>query len=433
MDFTVSKDRRYVQLESMVVDLETGIKFDLNHAHPSVVCEMFKNQFTHSYKYKLIETNQLFSKMKQLIYPLIQHDKNIVSEYEVRYGMNLIFESSDSFSYTTYKTIEESWDYVKTKMLEVFPITPSELIEGWLDDTWGAIKSGASAVWDKVKQGASWILNKGLPWFFEKLEGFLLNPVTIGVEVALTAIGVGKIAGAILWGALGIWKIYQLFTGKIENSIWSYLDIGVCLLGLLLTGGAAKAFGAAIKGTGRSIAKIAQLPGIKQLLQLLGKGISFISSMILKPIEWLAKNLGGTKVTEMINIAKNKIGEIVKKLQNTFGQAAKGPGLGKTTVQGVKTDVVNPLKTALKTKTKAELERAAFKGAKTGTAFALGMKGVEKYAESKAKEDENKLKQEKAKADQAIAQYASNDETLKQAAQTDMQALMAKFKEMDNQ
>jgi hypothetical protein len=61
------------------------------------------------------------------------------------------------------------------------------------------------------------------------------------------------------------------------------------------------------------------------------------------------------------------------------------------------------------------------------------MKGVEKYAESKAKEDENKLKQEKAKADQAIAQYASNDETLKQAAQTDMQALMAKFKEMDNQ
>ena len=90
MDFTVSKDRRYVQLESMVVDLETGIKFDLNHAHPSVVCEMFKNQFTHSYKYKLIETNQLFSKMKQLIYPLIQHDKNIVSEYEVRYGMNLM-------------------------------------------------------------------------------------------------------------------------------------------------------------------------------------------------------------------------------------------------------------------------------------------------------------------------------------------------------
>jgi len=260
-----------------------------------------------------------------------------------------------------------------------------------------------------------------------------LNPVTIGIEVALMAIGVGKIAGAILWGALGIWKIYQLFTGKIENSIWSYLDIGVCLLGLLLTGGAAKALGGAIKATGRSIAKLAKLPGIKQLLQLLGKGVSFISNMILKPIEWLAKTLGGSKVTEMINIAKNKIGEVVKKLQNAFSKAAEGPGLGKTIVQGVKTDVVNPLKTALKTKTAAELERAAFKGAKTGTAFALGMKGVEKYAESKAKEDENKLKQEKAKADQAIAQYASNDETLKQAAQTDMQALINKFKQMDNQ
>jgi hypothetical protein len=433
MDFTVSKDRRYIQLESMVVDLETGLKFDVNHAHPAVVCEMFKNQFTHSYKYQLMESKQLFSKMKKLIYPLIEHDKNIVSEYEVRYGMNLIFESSDTFNYSTYKTIEESWDYIKTKMLDVCPVTPSELLEGWLDDTWGAIKSGASAVWDKVKQAGSWILNKGLPWFFEKLESFLLNPVTIGFEVALSTIGVGKVAGAILWGALGIWKIYQLFTGKISNDIWSYLDIGVCLLGLLLTGGAAKALKAAIKGTGRSIAKLAKLPGIKQLIQVLSKGISFISSAILKPIEWLAKNLGGSKVTEMINVAKNKISEVVKKLQNTFSKAAEGPGLGKTTVQGVKTDIINPARTAFKTKSLADLERAAFKGAATGTAFAVGMKGVEKYAEKRAKQDEEKLKQEKAKADQAIAQYASNDETLKQAAQSDMQALINKFKEMDNQ
>ena len=40
--------------------------------------------------------------------------------------------------------------------------------------------------------------------------------------------------------------------------------------------------------------------------------------MIMKPIEWLAKNLGGPKVSEMINVAKNKISEVVKKLENAF-------------------------------------------------------------------------------------------------------------------
>ncbi len=59
MVFDVSKDRRYLQLENMVVDLETGIKFTLDSAHPAFICEMFKNQFTYSYKHKLIENNEL--------------------------------------------------------------------------------------------------------------------------------------------------------------------------------------------------------------------------------------------------------------------------------------------------------------------------------------------------------------------------------------
>ncbi len=53
MVFDVSKDRRYLQLENMVVDLETGIKFTLDSAHPAFICEMFKNQFAYSYKHKL--------------------------------------------------------------------------------------------------------------------------------------------------------------------------------------------------------------------------------------------------------------------------------------------------------------------------------------------------------------------------------------------
>jgi hypothetical protein len=326
-------------------------------------------------------------------------------------------------------------------MLDMLPITPNDLVEGWLGDTWDSIKSGASAVWDKtkevagkvwdsIKDAASWILNKGLPWFFEKLEGFLLNPVTIGVEVALTAIGVGKIAGAILWGVLGIWKIYQLATGKIKSDIWSYLDIGVCLLGLLATGGAAKALKAGIKSTGRSIAKLAKLPGIKQLIQLLAKGVSFIGNMIMKPIQWLTKTFGGPKINEMVNMAKNKLDDVVKKLTDAFNSAKQGPGIIKTAKQGIKTDITNPLKTALKGgKTAAELERAAFKGTLVGTSVGLGMMGIHKYADNKQKEAEKKEKE----TNKAMVDFASNDETMQQAASSEMQGLLNQFKTMDNQ
>ena len=47
MGFNISNDKRYLQFENIVVDLETGMRFDVDNVHPVIVCEMFKNQFKH--------------------------------------------------------------------------------------------------------------------------------------------------------------------------------------------------------------------------------------------------------------------------------------------------------------------------------------------------------------------------------------------------
>jgi hypothetical protein len=57
------------------------------------------------------------------------------------------------------------------------------------------------------------------------------------------------------------------------------------------------------------------------------------------------------------------------------------------------------------------------------------MMGIHKYADNKQKEAEKKEKE----TNKAMVDFASNDETMQQAASSEMQGLLNQFKTMDNQ
>lgn len=348
MNFNVSIDRKYIQVDNIILNTETGVKTNTLNPDLSIICEIFKDQFLFSYKNKLMERTKLFSSMKKLVYPLIKHDINLLQEYEVKYGMNLIYENINVINNYTYELIEESFDF---------------------------IKKGISNVGDKLKQVGSFILNKGLPVFFKKLEEILLNPIAIGVDVALTALGIGKVAGAILWGSLGIWKMYELSTGKMEDSIWSYLDIAVCFIGLIFTGASAKGLKSIIKAAGRDVGVLLKSPAIKPIMSLLGKGLNFISNALIKPIEWLVTKIGGPKIKEMVNLAKTKLKNVFDKLISFFNPAKGQKGIKGTISQGIKKDIIKPGQEALKNK--SALKSAAVKGTKWGAGTYGALKGIE--------------------------------------------------------
>lgn len=379
----LSKNQRYLQFDETIVDCNTGLRFNINEAHPAFVCELFKDQFTHAHKTGLMENIDLFSKMKSLIYPLIQHDGHLVMEYEVRYGMRVLTESEGP-SFTSIRLIEESWDFVKTKMLETLPLSKEELLEYWgekyinkavnyVKDTgkkiYNAGKKVVNAVIDSIASAAKWILNKGLPWFFNTLEKFLLSPVGIGLDVALTVIGVGKIASAVLWGSLGIWKLYEIFSGKTPligefwNDFWIVLDVAICFIGLLFTGGAAKALKAGVQSVGRNMGKLAKLPGIKTLVNLINRGASFVANGLGKSMDWLSKTIGG-KVGSVISTAKSNIVKFFEKLKNLVSQITNSSGSFR---KGVQQDIINPAKAAMKDP--KLLRTAAIKGTTAGLAF----------------------------------------------------------------
>jgi hypothetical protein len=292
-------------------------------------------------------------------------------------------------------------------MIDQFPL----IMEDWLDDVWGKTKEIAGNVIDKVKKAGTWILNKGLPWFFSKLESFLLSPVGIGVDVALTSIGIGKIATTVIWGALGAWKIYQLMSGQISNDIWSWLDIGICFIGLIFTGGVAEGLKATIKAAGRDITKLSK-GALRPIIQLLGKGINFIIKALAAPFEWLAKTFGSGKMTEVINLAKNGVSKVFTNLSKAL-ETKGGSELKKLAGKGLKQDITNPIKAAIKNP--SVISPALRKGAVTGLAFHGGMKAIEKGvgAYGEYKQGQNKKDVEK------IAKSLSDDQ-LKQSTSYDL-------------
>lgn len=418
-NFNITGDGRYLQMMGKIVDLHTNFSTDIDSPNPIFVCEMYKNQFTLAHKEGLFESTDLFKKMKELLYPMMGQNTSYIMEYEVRYGSKLIFESEDKLR--TEQLISESWDFVKSKIYD-----QTIVIEGYWDDfksgvsdvankvgnaassAWDATKSAASSAWDTAKentakswekiktvggqfldkavdatkQAASWVINKGLPWFFQTLEEFLISPVGIGLDIALTSIGVGKVATGILWGAILAWKVYLLATGKSDaSSLMTYLDLAICAVGIGFSG-AAKGLRVTVKAAGANIAKLGAKV-LQPIFGVLSKGAGGLLKIMIKPLEWIA-SIFGPKASALITTFKTRIGGIFDSMQAAITKAAgsQAPSLTSTVGKGIRQDIINPAAAAIAGKGPVSLGKAAMKGTTAAAAFYGGEKLLHKGMET---------------------------------------------------
>jgi len=427
-NFNITGDGRYLQMMGKIVDLHTNFSTDIDSPNPIFVCEMYKNQFTLAHREGLFESTDLFKKMKELLYPMMGQNTSYIMEYEVRYGSKLIFESEDKLR--TEQLISESWEFVKSKIYD-----QTIVIEGVWDDlksgatnlankvgsaassawdatksaassAWDATKSAASSAWDATKsagskvldaakQAASWVINKGLPWFFQTLEDFLISPVGIGLDIALTSIGVGKVATGILWGAILAWKVYLLASGKSDaSSLMTYLDLAICAVGIGFSG-AAKGLRVAVKAAGKNIAKLGAKV-LQPIFGVLSKGAGGLLKIMIKPLEWIA-SIFGPKASALITTFKTKISGIFESMNAAITKAAgsQAPSLTSTVSKGIRQDIINPAAAAIAGKGPVSLGKAALKGTTAAAAFYGGEKllhkGMETYGDE-VKQGINKVK-----------------------------------------
>jgi hypothetical protein len=244
---------------------------------------------------------------------LINEDLNVedkqffLFELENKLKIDLLVESIDD----TIIVTEQAWDWVKDKA----------------GKAWDSTKSGVKWVGDKLSDVGSYLWNKGLPWFFDKLREFCYSPVGIGLDVALTVAlpAAGKVAMSVVWGALLLWEVKELIDKgpdfeRIMNVIFA--AIGVLVPALSKAGklaiGTSKSLGAVPKASRGIITKILNT----------GKGmIGKIISVAGKGAEWLASLFGQG--------AKSWVSGILKSLESTLTKVFNS--VGKKMVGGRRT------------------------------------------------------------------------------------------------
>jgi hypothetical protein len=321
----ISKDGKFIIYNNLI----SGIGEKTKELEFNSLIEVFKKQSFFLYENKEWGNSDLITLGRKLIYE-INNSSDIILEYEKRF-QNLITESIIPY----VELNEQVWDWIKNKT-------------GQATD-WIKNKTGQATDWIK-NQGLAWI-KKGVSTFFNSIRSFLYSPAGIAVDVALTAIGVGKVASMVVWGALLCWEIYEM-TQKGVN-FETVMNVLFAAVGILIP--ALAKTGKVTTASAKNIEQLAKTSVGGKLLSTFKSGLSAILNGITKGIEWLS-GIFGSKIKSIVSGAlsgfKGKFNEIIKFLTpksaltgkkittSMVGQAAlKGVGTG-LMVHGV-TDLID--------------------------------------------------------------------------------------------
>ena len=302
-EIQISKDGKFIVYDDLIHEMGVGTR----KIEFGVILEIFKTQSLFLYENKQWDNNTLISIGRKLIYE-IDNTSDIILEYEKKF-QNLLTESVVS-----YRELNEGlWDWLKEK--------------------------GSQAVnWAKEK--ANTLIKGGWAYFFNKLRDVLNHPAAIAADVALTAIGVGKVPMMVIWGALLVWELKEL----IENGINfdTVMNVIFAAVGVLVPA-LSKAGKVATKGI-KNVEQLAKTSIGGKLLTTFTNGFSKIINGIADGVKWLS-GVFGSKVQSLvsgaINNFKSKFNDIVKFLTPKSSLTGKkvttsmvGSGLQKGAVAG---------------------------------------------------------------------------------------------------
>jgi len=365
--------------------------------NPKDEVKKFFSFLKENYINEIFNSNVLLEQTPKVTTPVKPTQTNVMSQQAKQYALNIMallrkaFDGVGTDEVLAKQTIfkikdKQTLDFINSLIAkQITPKYPKiKNLKDWINDEMSDIdRNSYKSLWDHLGKlgykgynkndflaatgkgdvvgaigaGFTWLKDKGLPWFMEKLRDALGSTAGAILQQLLDYTGVGAIGVTVLWAVLTLFDVSQIASGV---GTWAKLIFSV--LGLLTAGALAKAVGGFLKplfksGGGTLTSFFQKIAKQEWFIKYIAPKVSWISgavsgaaSLLKQAGNWVVKKLGATTIGGYVTKAAEWISNIAQSIVKFAGFKSKQTTgyLAKTDLklQGKKliTKVADPIK-----------------------------------------------------------------------------------------
>jgi hypothetical protein len=333
----VFTNRGVVKLSEQLNDLNGKNYLSYTYNNLNVAIDIMKENFDFKFKTGQLDLVEYAAAPRKFLANIIEiyRPKNsitLIKEWENIFGGDLllinesvdrlIIESRITESWESFKVLLEQWynpadwgravvkgaknvyNYGKEKTQQFAKWGASQINQIQQKGIWNYAKEKGAALWDTVKNAVKsaykCLSNNFVECLMEGIRGAVMSAGGVAVLTGISMIpAIGQIPTVIIFGALLLWDLYKMMSGKYESGEyqWSVMDIVIDAISLLLPalGKVVKAATMGIKSFA-SLGKAAVSKGgvLLKVFNAIKGGIVKLGGYITQAATWLGEKLGMT-------------------------------------------------------------------------------------------------------------------------------------------
>lgn len=347
----VFTNRGVIKLSEQLNDLNDKNYLSYTYNNLNVAIDIIKENFDFKFKTGQLDLVEYAAAPRKFLSNIIEiyrpeNSITLIKEWENIFGGDLllinesvdrlIIETRITESWESFKVLLEQWynpadwgraivkgaknvyDYGKEKIQQFTKWGASQINQIQQKGIWNYAKEKGLALWDTVKNAVisvyKCLTSNFVECLMEGMRGAVMSAGGIAVLTGLSIIpAIGQIPTVIIFGALLLWDLYKMMSGKYESGEyqWSVIDIVVDCVSLLLP-----ALGGVIKVSMGGIKSFAQLGKsavskggvLLKVFNAIKGGIVKLGGYISQGATWLGEKLGiktlqnwGSKATAQLS------------------------------------------------------------------------------------------------------------------------------------
>ena len=387
----VFTNRGVVKLSEQLNDLNGKNYLSYTYNNLNVAIDIMKENFDFKFKTGQLDLVEYAAAPRKFLANIIEiyrpeNSITLIKEWENIFGGDLllinesvdrlIIESRITESWESFKVLLEQWynpadwgravvkgvknvyDYGKEKTQQFAKWGASQINQIQQKGVWEYAKEKGVSLWGTVKKAVlsayTCLRDNFVECLMEGIRDVVMSAGGIAVLTGISIIpAIGQIPTVIIFGALLLWDLYKMASGKYESGEyqWTVIDIVVDAISLLLP-----ALGKVLKAATMGIKTFAQFGKqaiskggvLLKVFNAIKGGLVTLGGYITKAATWFGEKLGitsmknwGVKATTQLNKLTNEMvagskGKLKNKITSNLSSKVKPVSVGQKIKSGLK-------------------------------------------------------------------------------------------------